>query len=61
MTATLRGHAMRKMMVRLLGGVECSAKIAMRALPGWRATTRLLPKHVLQRRIFLERYAARIC
>jgi hypothetical protein len=44
---------MREMMVLLSKAVECSAKIAMTALFGWLATTRLLPKHDLQRRIFL--------
>jgi hypothetical protein len=42
------------MMVPLSKAVECSAKIAMTALPSRLATTRLLPKHELQRRIFLD-------
>jgi len=53
MTATLRDHATSGMMVALSKGVECSAKIAMTALPSRRVTTRLLPEHDLRRRIFL--------
>jgi hypothetical protein len=47
MFATPRDHAISGMMVLLLKGVECSAKIAMTALSGWLATTRLLPEHDL--------------
>jgi hypothetical protein len=54
MFAAMRDHAMREMMVLLTKGVECSAKIAMTALPSRRATTRLLPEHDLQQRIFLD-------
>jgi hypothetical protein len=42
------------MMVLLSKGVECSAKIAMTALLDRLATTRLLPKHDLQRCNFLD-------
>jgi hypothetical protein len=44
---------MSGMMVLLSKGVECSAKIAMTALPGCLAAMRLLPEQVWQRRIFL--------
>jgi hypothetical protein len=52
---------MSGMMVLLSKGVECCAKIAMTVLSGRVATTRLLPEHYLQRRIFLGPHAARIC
>jgi hypothetical protein len=42
------------MMVLPGTGVECSAKIAMAALPGGCAAMGLLPKQHLPRRIFLE-------
>jgi hypothetical protein len=44
MFAAMRDHLMQGMMVLLFGGVECSAKIAMTALPGRIVTKRLLPK-----------------
>jgi hypothetical protein len=61
MLAMLRDHAMQGMMVLLSKGVECSAKIAMTALPSRLVTTRLLPEHDLQRRNFLSVHAMRIC
>jgi len=61
MFAVQRDHAMRGMMVLLVAGVECSAKIAMTALLGWFATTFLLPKPDLQRRVFLGKRTTRIC
>jgi hypothetical protein len=61
MLAPMRDHAVSEMMVLLSKGVECCAKIAMTALSDWCATTRLLPKHDLQRRIFLDANDARIC
>jgi hypothetical protein len=60
MLTTMRDHAMREMMVLLLEGVECSAKIAMMALLVRLATTGLLPEHDLQRRIFIDAHAAQI-
>jgi hypothetical protein len=45
MPATLRGHAVRRMMVALCKRVECSAKIAMTILPGRFSAMGLLPKH----------------
>jgi hypothetical protein len=46
------------MMVRCFGGVECSAKIAMRVLFDASATMGLLRDLVVRRRIFLE---TRVC
>ncbi|QWG22519.1 hypothetical protein KMZ93_21535 [Bradyrhizobium sediminis] len=48
------------MMVPLSGRVECSAKIAMTALPVGRVAMDLLPDHVLPRRIFLDAPIAKI-
>jgi hypothetical protein len=61
MLATPRDHATSGMMVLLSKAVECSAKIAMTALPSRGAAMRLLPEHDLRRRIFLDADAARIC
>jgi hypothetical protein len=51
MLATLRDHAMRRMMVALRKRVECSAEIAMTTLPGRFSAMRLLPKHDWRRLI----------
>jgi hypothetical protein len=61
MIVTLRDQAMSGMMVLLTEGVECSAKIAMTALPGCLAATRLLPEHDWPWRIFPEPHTAQIC
>jgi len=61
MLAKLRDHAMSGMMVLLSKGVECSAKIAMTALPSRSAAMGLLPEHDWPRCIFLGAHAARIC
>jgi hypothetical protein len=58
MPATMRDHAMSGMMVLPEERVECSAKIAMTALPSWLGATCLLPEHDWQRRIFLDANAA---
>jgi hypothetical protein len=60
MITTLRDHATSGMMVLLSYGVECSAKIAMTALPSGRAATRLLPEQVWWWRIFLDARAVQI-
>jgi hypothetical protein len=60
MLATMRDHAMQGMMVLLVRGVECFAKIAMRTLPSQFAAMRLLPKQDRPRLIFLDARATRI-
>jgi hypothetical protein len=61
MPAAKRDHAMQQRMVADGNAVECPAKIAMTALPSRPVATRLLPKQVWQRRIFVEADAAWIC
>jgi hypothetical protein len=60
MFATLRDHAMRRMMVALCKRVECSAKIAMTILSGRFSAMGLFPKRDRRRRILLDACAARI-
>jgi hypothetical protein len=60
MLATLRDHAMPRMMVMLCKRVECSAKIAMTTLSGRFSAMSLFPKPDWRRRILLDACAARI-